>query len=125
MPALFDAVHLKMPRCLPLIDSMLNDDSRGDIRVTVNPFTPLTINWPLSAHLMSNGKSPLLIMQLMALLSPGLAGSSPKVNGTMCGTTVNDNIDLGECTMHNMYVVGYFRVCSHEEDTKGERTGMK
>lgn len=61
-PAEFDAMHLNIPLCFPLIDSMLKEDSRGDIRTTVSPFSPLTISWPLSDHFISSGKSPFVII---------------------------------------------------------------
>lgn len=86
-PAAFDAIHLKMPRCLPPIGSMLSEDSRGDIRTTANPFSPFMINCPFSDHFMSSGRSPLVIMHCRALLSPGFAGSSPNENGDICGAT--------------------------------------
>lgn len=54
----------------------------------VMPFSPDTIGDEFSVHLIVIGKSPLISMHEMPVLSPVLKYSSPNENGVICGATI-------------------------------------
>lgn len=64
------------------------------------PFSPDTIGDEFRVHLMVIGKSPLIIMHEMPVLSPVLKYSSPNENGVICGATINSSRNM----VHNFHI---------------------
>jgi hypothetical protein len=75
--------------------SILSALKRFDILVTSILFSPEIIGLEFKVQTISNGKSPLLIIQFTTTLSPGLNASSPNVNGITCGGTVGKDLGYG------------------------------
>ena len=86
-PALFDAVQVYSPACLAATASIANTLSRLLFVIVYWSLLSESIDTPLNAQDMSIGKSPLRIEQVAEIASPEFTGSSPNVNGKICGAT--------------------------------------
>lgn len=91
-PAMFSAIHLIRPRCSFSTEAMFSTLDLADSLLIVMPFSPDMIGSLLSVHLIWMGRSPLTIMQETPVLSPVLNDSSPKVNGIICGRTIQRRV---------------------------------
>lgn len=86
-PALFDAVQVYSPACLAATASI--DRTLRRLPFVIENWSVLSadIGSPLNAQVMSIGKSPLRMEQVAEIASPEFTGSSPNVNGKICGAT--------------------------------------
>jgi len=86
-PALFDAVQVYSPACLAATASI--DRTLRRLPFVIENWSALSadIGSPLNAQAMSIGKSPLRMEQVAEIASPEFTGSSPNVNGKICGAT--------------------------------------
>lgn len=66
---------------------MLRALNRADIRVSVIPSFPLINGLSFNVQVIFNGRSPFVIIQFTAVLSPTFSGSSPNEKGIICGGT--------------------------------------
>ena len=88
-PAKLSAVHLTTPRCSFSTDAIFRTLDLAESFTTVMPFSPETIGAPFKVHFIVIGRSPLRIMHETPVLSPVLNVSWPKLNGIICGATVD------------------------------------
>ena len=90
-PALFDAVQVYSPACLAATASI--DRTLRRLLFVIENWSVLStdIGSPLNAQAMSIGKSPLRMEQVAEIASPEFIGSSPNVNGNICGATAIAN----------------------------------